>query len=504
MSTTMADGSFREALMEQYKSQYADDQFSLPEVSFDDGLGPTKESSELLRIDSNISRQENMERVIKQAMKLTRVPLSYGWLWVPGEICRIEITDPRSLTVILLRSTPPRWTTQYVVLIVLHSAERRDLERANTILEQIDVSRHPTLGIVMPKDIVEESDERRYQQLVQNEKVYCSLGWHVLDRDAWQVFPATREELERWEDLFPSRLGWPGFSDPRKGLINLGSRLEGIFGDEIRRYFPRMQLQLSRELSESCAELGKLGSDRSTPAEQRRFLSEASQRFAFKLRTAASSSTSNTFAKMQAVIEQGVEDFGITMEHYWDGRVDGIVFTGKDEYMSRENLALTVIPLTESMRLHGLGRIDVLRILFEDETEMWVKMGMSHIRRMIEAAKVPLKEALGCVVDGRTANIIWHHFMQSRLKALEWRMYGRLQALLAQYEPSAPLAIDNQVRRLIQRNQADRPELMRGGKESLGWPFNDTPQADIRGALYTVDWLEVEAFCEVRDTRYKD
>jgi hypothetical protein len=142
--------------------------------------------------------------------------------------------------------------------------------------QTIDPTGRRTLGIITKPDTLTEgsANQRNWLDLALNRDIYFELGWHMVknrtDVEAFKTF-AQRNVAEA---SFFNKGAYQDIPDHAKGVKTLRTRLSDLLHNHLKTELPLLKTELTDKLSKTSRELEQLGVKRSTPQEQRMFLTD--------------------------------------------------------------------------------------------------------------------------------------------------------------------------------------------------------------------------------------
>jgi hypothetical protein len=200
------------------------------------------------------------------------------------------------------------------------------LDYANQIVlkhrHSIDPAGRRTLGIITKPDTLTEgtANQRSWLDLAQNRDIYFELGWHMVrnrsDLEGRKSF-SQRNTAER---QFFSKGAYLDFPSHCKGIETLRSRLSALLHNHLKTELPHLKGELVEKLTATKRELVQLGVKRSTPQEQRMFLTGIGQSISELLRSGVRGQYENTcfgHVDMKALVDslENIRRFRAVIQH---------------------------------------------------------------------------------------------------------------------------------------------------------------------------------------------
>ncbi|WPH01631.1 Hypothetical protein R9X50_00448100 [Acrodontium crateriforme] len=149
-----------------------------------------------------------------------------------------------------------------------------------TLAKEHDPDGRRTIGVLTKPDLVDQGAEQGVMDLVNGLKHKLRLGWSIvrnLSQNQLQSQAAQRAALE--EKFFANTEPWNRLHRDRVGILSLKSRLAEILASLIRHEFPKVKLEINKQLNEAKQEALKLGPSRVTAFEQQKYLLTLSTEF---------------------------------------------------------------------------------------------------------------------------------------------------------------------------------------------------------------------------------
>jgi hypothetical protein len=142
--------------------------------------------------------------------------------------------------------------------------------------QAIDPSGRRTLGIITKPDTLTEgtANQRAWLDLAQNRDIYFELGWHMVKNRSDLEGTKSFSQRNTAERQFFSKGAYLDLPSHCKGIETLRSRLSALLHNHLKTELPHLKAELMEKLSYTSKELDQLGVKRSTPPEQRMFLTD--------------------------------------------------------------------------------------------------------------------------------------------------------------------------------------------------------------------------------------
>lgn len=143
----------------------------------------------------------------------------------------------------------------------------------------LDPTGHRTLGIITKPDVLTENsaNQRAWLDLAQNSDIYFELGWHMVKNRSDLEGDMSFVQRNHAERQFFDQGAYAALPPHIKGIETLRSRLSTLLHDHLKKELPHLKQELLEKLADTTKGLSQLGVKRSTPQEQRMFLTDIGQ-----------------------------------------------------------------------------------------------------------------------------------------------------------------------------------------------------------------------------------
>ncbi|KAK0743447.1 hypothetical protein B0T18DRAFT_392225 [Schizothecium vesticola] len=146
-----------------------------------------------------------------------------------------------------------------------------------------DPKRERTLGIITKPDKLDEDSptEQLYLRLAQNDEAShkLALGWHVLRNRAPREITCTDEERDEEEKRFFDSGVWSAISSHDRGVDTLREKLSHVLLGHIQRKLPGLVTKIEDHINNRQTRLKKLGDQRSSTEDVKKYLINISSRY---------------------------------------------------------------------------------------------------------------------------------------------------------------------------------------------------------------------------------
>lgn len=358
-----------------------------------------------------------------------------------------------------------------IILAVVSASNEFVLQQVTQRARELDVKGERTLGLITKPDKLDfgSEGERSYLELAKNRSAELALGWHVLRNRTYAESHSRSELRDRREQEFFQQEPWASLPNGQKGVGALRSRLSAILRDQILLQLPNVISDIKAGLAGCKAQLGRLGTARSTLSEQRAYLLKSSQEFTTLVAAAIDGSYSREFfqnvddnaARLRAIVQRELTSFAETM------RIDGQKYkivnrasgSAKANEITREVYLQNVKKVVEDYRgveLPGTVNPAVIKLLFRDQSEPWKEIAYKTMHNIASAAEALLCRALDTSVAGTTKNLVQAKLVGPAFEKICHELKKVIDNFLEPYISGHPITYNHYLTDNIQRAQAER------------------------------------------------
>ncbi|KID61359.1 interferon-induced GTP-binding protein Mx, partial [Metarhizium hybridum] len=184
-----------------------------------------------------------------------------------------------------------------IILAVVSAKSDFALQEITEMARELDPRGLRTLGLITKPDTLDSGSdsEAAYIRLAQNQDVFFRLGWHVLKNRDFKMRHASSNERDEAEEAFFSAGLWTALDNKYLGVKSLRPKLSNVLKDQIIQQLPSFVRDIDTEITNCRNHLNRLGTARTTPAEQRRYLFQVSRDFTALMRAAVDGEYNNAF-----------------------------------------------------------------------------------------------------------------------------------------------------------------------------------------------------------------
>lgn len=170
-----------------------------------------------------------------------------------------------------------------IILAVISAQYALSAHKVLRFAKKLDPKRERTLGIITKPDKVDKDSntEETYLRVVQNNETshQLALGWHVLRNRAPRETEWTDEQRDNEERRFFESGVWSAISSQNFGIDTLRKKLSRVLLGHIQRTLPGLVTKIEDHISSRQTRLERLGDQRSSTKDVRKYLSNISSRY---------------------------------------------------------------------------------------------------------------------------------------------------------------------------------------------------------------------------------
>jgi GTPase SAR1 family protein len=381
-----------------------------------------------------------------------------------------------------------------IILVVVSAKAEQQSFSVLQMIKDIDPEGNRTMGVITHPDAVKDNVlEDVFIKYAQNQKHKFKLGWHVVKNQdtgskvhLGECTSSTRDAEER--DFF-SRGVWKDELEPDQlGISALRLRLSRLLEEKARSALPSVLRIVEEQLQITTWQLKKLGKERSTPAQQRVYLTAVSSSFRTLIEQATDATykdgffgqpTSNFDAKRLRTAVLNLNDqFAAVMRVKGHSKRLALFasFESDDlskamnsrysisdpEYMTRENY---IVKINEMEQLHrtlgppGLPNYAIIPILFRDQSIKWSKIAETHVRRISSKVQECLEEITRYVATAETAEKIKRHVISIAVEQKHDMAIRKVRELLKPFQRNFISTLNHSFLDKIHRQQHRKEDL---------------------------------------------
>lgn len=372
-----------------------------------------------------------------------------------------------------------------IILAVISAQNDLENQEILRMVKRVDPEGERTLGVITKPDTLLPGSWREslFVRCAKNEEHRLDLGWHVVKNRSQEVQDSSNLSLrKKEEDDFFFRGIWKQSLKPwQLGINALRTRLSSLLEQRTRPVLPSILSSIKISLSECEDELAKLKEPRTTPAEQRKYLTEISQAFQNIIRQAVNGSYTDTSffspptsvvdpVYLRAAISNLNDGFASIMRQQGHSRefIDSDLEESEDEDLA-ENLDETPNPKTTHFVIDqpekksiqeyvyeieelsnrtrgaeqpGLPNHRVIAHLFRNQSERWESIAAQHIDKVWQISQETFERIASHVASEETASMLRRHLIAQEMEKKHSQAMQTLKMLLRPYKRDIIITLD--------------------------------------------------------------
>ncbi|KAK3306692.1 P-loop containing nucleoside triphosphate hydrolase protein [Chaetomium strumarium] len=361
-----------------------------------------------------------------------------------------------------------------IILAVVSAKSDFALQQVTRHARAQDPEGARTLGLITKPDTLDEGSdsERFYIELAQNKDVQFRLGWHVLRNRTYAERDASTAARDAAEAAFFSRGVWKSLKPSQLGVAALRIRLSHVLRDQILKQLPSVLEDVTEGLNDCKNTLVRLGAERSTIAEQRRYLLRVSTEFSNLAKAAIDGIYTHAFFNdskdrcLRAVIQNTLTEFAEEMRKKGHARAIVDDFDGEHEDSDDEPPSISrseyidevkqLMRETRGRELPGTYNPLIVTDLFRKQCKPWKSMVQSLLERVFAAASKTTDSIVRYVADGETAEGLLSQILNPTLEEFKKELSGKADEVLEPHVSGHPITYNHYLTDNVQKAQAQR------------------------------------------------
>jgi len=422
-----------------------------------------------------------------------------------------------------------------IILAVITAQNDLENQKILRMVKQVDPEGKRTIGVITKPDTLlpGSKKEAHFVRCAKNEEHRLDLGWHVVKNRSQEVQASSNlSDRKKEEDDFFARGIWRQSLKPGQlGINALRTRLSCLLEQRTRPVLPSILSSIKISLSECEEELTKLKEPRTTPSEQRKYLTEISCAFQNIIQQAVNGSyTNRSFFSLptsvvdpvylRAAISNLNDGFASIMRQHGHSKefIDNVSEGSRDEGLA-ENLDETSNPKsahfvidppektsileyvseieelssrTRGGEQPGLPNHRIIAHLFQSQSERWESIAAQHIDKVSQVSQETFELIALHVASEETATLLRRHLIAQEMEKKYSPAMRILKMLLGPYKRDIIITLDESFIGLIRNLRFGTPNAQNpsyaGGKDPTS---SDTVQHAeyIQNELHTSRFL---------------
>lgn len=377
-----------------------------------------------------------------------------------------------------------------IILAVVSAKSEFALQQVTQRAREIDPEGRRTLGLITKPDTLDEGSESQiaYLDLAQNKDVQFLHGWHVVRNRDFKARNSSTAERDAAEKLFFSRGAWASLNPTNLGIHALVTRLSKLLHDHTLEQLPRVLEEIEDHIKHCSETLSKLGDNRATARDRRRYLLRLSQAFTGLVKASVDGDYSDRSffgdakeagwcsRRLRAVVQSTLASF--SQEMLVRGNAIKIVDTSDDNTsdgvsdntspddttptcVCRSKFIAEVSSMIQRNRgreLPGTFNPLIVGELFAAQCQPWKDVTEKYISQILAATQDLLQNAINHAADEVTAERLLRQFIKPATSDLERSVRQKQDELLTPHLSIHPITYNHYFIENIQKAQNERHE----------------------------------------------
>ncbi|RAQ51133.1 dynamin GTPase [Aspergillus flavus] len=333
-----------------------------------------------------------------------------------------------------------------------------------TLAREADRTGSRTLGVITKPDTLTPGSETEamFVSLAKNQQVSFRHGWHVLKNQDSEKSNGTLTERDAEEEHFFAKGVWRDLPLSDVAIKPFRERLSKVLLGQIATELPSLIEEIQVQVGDCQRRLERLGSPRTTIAEQKYYLLHISQSFQNLVRTAtdgtyndpffnSGQSTSGYSRRIRAIIQNLNQEFTerITSGGHYRQITDG----DESEPVSRQQVLVTreeyiqhiqnVLKHTRGKELPGTFNPLIIGELFREQSSQWEAIARGHVTTAWNIAKDFVRAVVLHIGDITTAKGLLREIVDPRFDQLLRDLQQRTSELLQPHQQGHPITYNH-------------------------------------------------------------
>ncbi|KAI0132578.1 interferon-induced GTP-binding protein Mx1 [Xylariales sp. AK1849] len=168
-----------------------------------------------------------------------------------------------------------------IILAIIPSNVDPATQEILKLAKKFDPNMTRTMGVLTKPDLnIERTTQKIAIDLVTGKRSDLTLGYYIVKNRGSDDVNKTLQQGQQDEQQFFAREPWSDLrSTGRAGITALKTRVRELLTELLKKEFPKLKLEVARELSDLRHHRDEMGISRSSPHAQRAFLSSMCDRF---------------------------------------------------------------------------------------------------------------------------------------------------------------------------------------------------------------------------------
>ncbi|GAB1207576.1 hypothetical protein APSETT445_006300 [Aspergillus pseudonomiae] len=332
------------------------------------------------------------------------------------------------------------------------------------LAREADKTGSRTLGVITKPDTLTPGSETEamFVSLARNQEVSFRHGWHVLKNKDSEKSNGALVERDVEEEQFFAKGVWRDLPSSDVAIMPFRERLSKVLLGQIATELPGLIEEIQIQVGDCQRRLERLGSPRTTLAEQKHYLLHISQSFQNLVRTAtdgtcddpffgSSQSTSGYSKRIRAVMQNLNQEF--TERINSGGHYREITEGSKSAPVSRQQILVSredyiqhiqeVLKRTRGKELPGTFNPLIIGELFREQSSQWETIARGHVTTAWNTAKKFVRAVVLHIGDITTSNALLQEVVDPKFDQLLKDLQQRTSDLLQPHQQGHPITYNH-------------------------------------------------------------
>ncbi|KAI0600685.1 P-loop containing nucleoside triphosphate hydrolase protein [Biscogniauxia sp. FL1348] len=344
-----------------------------------------------------------------------------------------------------------------IILAVISAHSDFALQQVMGHARVLDPKGARTLGLITKPDLLSIGSERNaFFKLAQNRHVQFSLGWHVLRNPYASEHKLTISERDKTESKFFSGCPWTSLDPSQLGARALRIRLGNMLWDQMMGRVPGALEDVETEILECQNRLAKLGVQRCTVPDQRKYLLAASIAFSGLMKSALDGIYTDSFfgsaeksephtRRLRAVMRNSLSEFSDQMRRYGHAKIiqeyvdikeTDPRYVSKSAYISEMK---TVVKQSRGQELISWHNPLVVTELLRRQCKPWQRLVRDLTLQIFASVHTTTSSIIRHVMDEKSAERVLWEFINPSLEDLKRGLTAAAEELLEPHVSGHPI-----------------------------------------------------------------
>ena len=366
-----------------------------------------------------------------------------------------------------------------VILAVVHARSDIDTQGVLNLIKDMDPAGERTIGVITkPDKLTDEDDKAEISRLARNEKYTLQRGWHVVRNRGSSKDRSQSDQLKAEAAVFQQQ-PWDELRSTQLGIETLRTRLSKVLLDETCKGLNPVIEEVELQIADCNAELERLGSAKTSPGQQRSFLSNICENFRDRVRNGVEGNYTNPYyeehldQRLRATVRRLNDQFDQDMQiHGHRYHIQDVMENPRNESTEDrsapetisaisflEYIDLEVLQTGRAQELPGRYNPDLVATVFRKQSTKWKDIARNHARSIFDQTVWFLLQILKSTTEGEITSRIWTGLIQPRLRMRQKALEEKVEELLKPFTDFLPFSTPQRYAKGLARFSEQRSRL---------------------------------------------